>query len=714
MKLPSGAWRILSRSCVVCREEENVGGAGRLALSNTHKSATRRRKEGVASSFVAAKGESGECSLTPSVLEENDDDDDIPSAFGGGSKEATASSSRGSVNSQIEHKKTATPTESNVHSNNTSELPPHEISVPSKLGSFDEESVKSTQSVDSSSTKQSGSLRHSVHGIKQDDAKSTATPATRQHHEKKMAKQQSSADMSFKASVVDTALHKIRSMDEIHPKAAGETVPTSTRSHPPPPPPPRSQSSKNLPSKTQSKSMPPPPTGNPNASSLPRPPPPPPPPRPPAKTNSAPHNMDSRASPSSKTPPPPPPDNRDYDCSMAVLNPEPEPELQNDDFPMNDFDEMIPPFEQMEISAMMGPANVFPTAAATAATTSNLASPPKDWMKYCLTASAREGRDTNQRGERKSRLFGRNSARNDNNDRGIVRSVKQMPYTDQFGDFGLYTGQVNEDGRPDGKGSMKYDNGVFYEGTWTNGGQDQKAALQYERIRGGFTSWQGKGKQATKSGMVLPWNARKNDAHNLNEKTNVRGMEWTDLNGDSGRYTGEVNADDLPHGHGIMKYDFGLIAEGEWNNGVLKENPQDRLMASAAIGSARSIGPGMSVGPGAHGFNAAASVMGGMSVGGPAASVFAGPSMYPMPYGGMNPMMMAAPAHPVSQFAMMAHQNAMMKSQMGMYAGGSVYGGASAYGGGSAYATSALGQAQLQGAQPANSNPLPMSEIKIS
>jgi len=76
--------------------------------------------------------------------------------------------------------------------------------------------------------------------------------------------------------------------------------------------------------------------------------------------------------------------------------------------------------------------------------------------------------------------------------------------------------------------------------------------------------------------------------------------------------------------------------------------------------------------------------------------------------------MMAAPANPVSQFAMMAHQNAMMKSQMGMYGGGSVYGGASAYGGGSAYATSAFGQAQVQGAQPAGSSPPPISEIKIS
>eukprot|EP00956_Cyclotella_meneghiniana_P024314 scaffold48694_cov56-Cyclotella_meneghiniana.AAC.3 len=74
-------------------------------------------------------------------------------------------------------------------------------------------------------------------------------------------------------------------------------------------------------------------------------------------------------------------------------------------------------------------------------------------------------------------------------------------------------------------------------------------------------------------------------------------MEWTDLNGDSGRYTGECNGSEVPHGYGVMKYDFGLIAEGEWNNG---------MVTPVVMSSGRSIaiGPGMSVGPGAQGFSA--------------------------------------------------------------------------------------------------------------
>jgi hypothetical protein len=238
---------------------------------------------------------------------------------------------------------------------------------------------------------------------------------------------------------------------------------------------------------------------------------------------------------------------------------------------------------------------------------------------------------------------------------------------------------------------------VFYEGTWTNGCQDQKAASQYGRIRGGFTSWQGQGRHATKSGMVMPWNARKNDSHDPNAKTNVRGMEWTDLNGDSGRYTGEVNAGRLPHGFGVMKYDFGLIAEGDWSNGILKEGPQDRLIGAAAsmmsgarsVGGGMSIGPGMSVGPGAQGFNPASvgpmSIGAGMSVGG---SAFGGsfmgggmPMMFPpqgIQIGGMNPMAMnrGMPLNP-QQHMLIAQQNAAMKSMGGsVYRGGSVvYGG---------------------------------------
>ena len=150
-------------------------------------------------------------------------------------------------------------------------------------------------------------------------------------------------------------------------------------------------------------------------------------------------------------------------------------------------------------------------------------------------------------------MFGRDpKTKSGMNEQMKSRSVKKMPFTDHLGDFGYYTGCVNDNGRPNGKGIMKYENGVFYEGTWMDGCQDKHTASQYERIQSGFTSWGGKGQGATKSGSTLPWNSRKNDVHDDRAKTFVRGMDWTDFNGHMGRYTGGVNKDQLPHGTGIM------------------------------------------------------------------------------------------------------------------------------------------------------------------
>jgi len=52
----------------------------------------------------------------------------------------------------------------------------------------------------------------------------------------------------------------------------------------------------------------------------------------------------------------------------------------------------------------------------------------------------------------------------------------------------------------------------------------------------------------------------------------VKNMLFTDLYGDRGRYTGEVNDQTFPHGLGSMTYDHGLMQEGNWINGVLGDD----------------------------------------------------------------------------------------------------------------------------------------------
>lgn len=65
--------------------------------------------------------------------------------------------------------------------------------------------------------------------------------------------------------------------------------------------------------------------------------------------------------------------------------------------------------------------------------------------------------------------------------------------------------------------------------------------------------------------------------HELNTKR-VNGLPWIDYNGNSGRYTGAVNDQFLPHGQGVMVYDRGSMSAGTWYNGVL--DTEDSLSRS--------------------------------------------------------------------------------------------------------------------------------------
>ena len=44
-----------------------------------------------------------------------------------------------------------------------------------------------------------------------------------------------------------------------------------------------------------------------------------------------------------------------------------------------------------------------------------------------------------------------------------------MKWMDYYGDPGEYTGQVDENNMPNGRGSMKYDHGLIQEGLWSKG-----------------------------------------------------------------------------------------------------------------------------------------------------------------------------------------------------------------------------------------------------
>ena len=94
----------------------------------------------------------------------------------------------------------------------------------------------------------------------------------------------------------------------------------------------------------------------------------------------------------------------------------------------------------------------------------------RDWKKYPTTLTKGEANEE-KRGKSKM-VMGRVPARHAQHDREFMKNVKHMPLTDNFGDFGMYPGQVDDEGCPDGKVKINYDNGVFYEGTWMTADQN--------------------------------------------------------------------------------------------------------------------------------------------------------------------------------------------------------------------------------------------------
>ena len=87
----------------------------------------------------------------------------------------------------------------------------------------------------------------------------------------------------------------------------------------------------------------------------------------------------------------------------------------------------------------------------------------------------------------------------------------------------------------------------------------------------------------------------------------VRQMQWTDHKGNSGKYTGQVDAQFAPYGHGTMVYDESQkTKEGKWERGrflcrssTCKNSggevvPRSRSMSRTAKGAGRSRSRGRS------------------------------------------------------------------------------------------------------------------------
>ena len=74
----------------------------------------------------------------------------------------------------------------------------------------------------------------------------------------------------------------------------------------------------------------------------------------------------------------------------------------------------------------------------------------------------------------------------------------------------------------------------------------------------------------------------------------VRSMPWTDPDGHSGQFTGEVNSASVPDGKGFMRYDSLPMLEGKWEEGVYRNDPgyDDMPVTSEEMRGGRPRGAG--------------------------------------------------------------------------------------------------------------------------
>lgn len=195
------------------------------------------------------------------------------------------------------------------------------------------------------------------------------------------------------------------------------------------------------------------------------------------------------------------------------------------------------------------------------------------------SASKKEGRHRRTKSGSAATVASRSSQRSSSLRRsqgGSIR-VAKMPYTDHFGREGLYTGYVNNSGLPDGNGSLHYNDGTIFEGHWIEGqSDDMDLGVERKQRRERHHSpsdGQHRGHSTTRS--VHSQHAQRPPQHHHQQQQSqnepkefINNLPWSDINGFSGHYTGEINSNNVPDGRGRMQYINGVVEDGMFSNGV--------------------------------------------------------------------------------------------------------------------------------------------------
>ena len=226
----------------------------------------------------------------------------------------------------------------------------------------------------------------------------------------------------------------------------------------------------------------------------------------------------------------------------------------------------------------------------------------------------------------------------------------RMPFTDAYGEKGWYTGEVaSGSGLPHGQGTMHYCDGRVHSGLWSNGLAAGGPKNTHGNGNGGGAAMMGGGgpaphRRGTHQTMTSPGGQHASSGASVSSRTSrssrnnhggsysnslnhmssrppprqqqspmmpphrqqqqpppqqrrqsppapasdaVLNLQWTDLNGKDGYYTGETDESGEPHGMGSMRYiDDNTVLEGEWYHGELERQMHQHGIVS--MGGSRS------------------------------------------------------------------------------------------------------------------------------
>lgn len=194
---------------------------------------------------------------------------------------------------------------------------------------------------------------------------------------------------------------------------------------------------------------------------------------------------------------------------------------------------------------------------------------------------------------------------------GSKLRVAKMPYKDHYNREGSYTGEINEYGQPNGRGTLRYMDGTEFEGKWTDGHSDEIDASM-EKLKNGFSNWKSNTKMA-KGGIGSQQSTQIHSntgaptiskGEEVQQHGRVIGMKWSDVNGFSGHYSGDVDSQNIPNGCGLMRYTNGVVEEGVFCNGVFQppttgDENKEAPSSSMSVWSLKSS-PTMAFGQAGH------------------------------------------------------------------------------------------------------------------